>query len=265
MQIITLVNEKGGVGKTTLATHIAAGAACRGMKVMLVDADPQGHATISFGLKKAPGLYDLLVRDAEFDDVAVPVNGEVYGVPGEAMPSGHLWVIRSNVESRSIASNVEDAMIVKSKFHDLDGTVDLVIFDTPPTPSLLHGSIYLATDWVIYPTKLEYWSFDGLVESIKHRTQADEHRTKEWQMGKINVMGIVPTMFRAGTSEQEENLEKLRNQFGKKVWQPIPQRTIWTEATSFMRPVWTADKNSKAAGDAWELVDRVQEVLYAKA
>ena len=87
MKIITLLNEKGGVGKTTLATHIAAGLAFRGFRVVLVDADPQGHATVALGLPKEPGLYDLLVRDAPFKSVLRFIPAQVYQV-GEEPPKG---------------------------------------------------------------------------------------------------------------------------------------------------------------------------------
>lgn len=80
MKIITLLNEKGGVGKTTIATHIAAGLAVRGMRVLLVDADPQGHATVSLGLQKEPGLYDLLVRDATFKSVLRFIPPKAYHI-----------------------------------------------------------------------------------------------------------------------------------------------------------------------------------------
>ena len=90
MKIVTLLNEKGGVGKTTLATHLAAGLAIRGKRVILVDADPQGHATIAFGLSKEPGFYDLIVRNAPFQKVLAPGGaralqcarrGQQYGRP----------------------------------------------------------------------------------------------------------------------------------------------------------------------------------------
>ena len=69
MKIVTLLNEKGGVGKTTTATHLAAGLAIRGHRVLLLDTDPQGHATVTLGNKKMPGFYDLMVRNAAFEDI----------------------------------------------------------------------------------------------------------------------------------------------------------------------------------------------------
>lgn len=259
MKTIVILNEKGGVGKTTLAVHIACGLACRGTRVMLIDGDPQGHATVRTGLKKAPGLYDLLVRDAEWLAVAKAVAPERYGIPGERLPEAALWVTPSNVETRNIASSISDADGLALRLDELRDLVDVVVIDTSPTPSLLHGAFYTAADAILYPTKLTFTSFDGLVESIKRRMAADETRRAKWGMAALEVLGIVPMEYRSMTVEQQTNLDSLRKQFGKLVWEPIPQRTIWTESESMALPVYNLEPNSAAAGDVWEIIDRVEE------
>src|SRR5438552_3934377 len=121
MKVVTLLNEKGGVGKSTLATHIAAGLAIHGKKVLLVDADPQGHATVMLGLDKDSGLYDLLVRPQKFQfkDVMRFVDPETYSSPTE--PSkGQLFVIPSNIETRNIANNISDAFAIRKRFRALE-------------------------------------------------------------------------------------------------------------------------------------------------
>jgi chromosome partitioning protein len=259
MKVITLLNEKGGVGKTTLATHIAAGLAVKGHRVILVDSDPQGHATVMFGLPKEPGLYNLLVRDTAFRDTMRFVPPEQYQIPGRTV-TGQLFIVPSNIETRNIANSISDAFAVSDRIDELEDIIDFVIFDTSPTPSLLHGSIYLATDFIIYPTKCEYLSFDGLVESIKHREAAQVHRDR-WNLGPIEVLGIVPTMYRKQTVEHSENLKELRRQFGDLVWPPINQRTIWTEAVTMRQPVFAIGPETKAAAEALALVDRVLGAL----
>ena len=174
MKVITLLNEKGGVGKTTLATHMAMGMAARGAKVLLIDGDPQGHATIRSGMKKAPGLYDLLVRDMEWGAVVKMVPPERFGTPGDVLPDGRLWLLPSNVETRNIANSISEASLLAERLEDWSTTIDVVVIDSSPTPSLLHGVFYTATDYVVYPTLLAWTSFDGLVESIKHRMEADK-------------------------------------------------------------------------------------------
>src|SRR5690242_15083890 len=98
MKIITLLNEKGGVGKTTLAVHIAAGLAARGERVVLVDADAQGHATVMLGMSNEPALHDLLVREASFKDTLRFVAPEVYAPYGES--KGQLFLLPGDTETR---------------------------------------------------------------------------------------------------------------------------------------------------------------------
>ncbi len=260
MKIITLLNEKGGVGKTTLAVHLAAGLAIKGWRVLLVDADAQGHATISLGLREEPGLYDLLVREAKFQDVLRVVPPQQYQLPDQP-PRGHLIVLPGNKETRHIATSISDAMAVLRRFRQLDRLIDVVVFDTSPTPSLLHGSIYLATNGIIYPTKCEFLSFDGLAKSLGRREETQPLRD-QWHLGDLEVLGIVPTMFRNQTLEHEENLRKLRERFGDLVWDPIIQRTIWAEAAAMRQPVFSFAPESKASAEAWYLVDRVEGALH---
>lgn len=264
MYKITLGNEKGGVGKTALSTHIAAGLACRGARVLLVDTDPQGHATVMWGLNKEPGLYNLLVRDASFREVVRDVEPERFGIPGERLPEGRLSVLPSNVETRNIANSISDVGLIGRRFEEVEDFFDVVIFDTSPTPNLLHGTIYIATDGIIYPTRAEVLGFDGLAEAWGHRHQAEMYRRDYYRLPEIKVLGIVPTMVERNTIEHSTNLESLRKQFGPLVWPEISKAIIWAETTKYGRPVYSLDPYHKAAGDVWELIDRVEEVIRVK-
>lgn len=261
MKIVTLLNEKGGVGKTTLATHIAAGLAMKGYRVVLVDADPQGHAAVTLGMKKEPALYDLLVREAPFDAVMREVPPEQFQVPGVEV-SGTLHVIASNVETRSIPLNISNVFVVQRRFRELQDVADFVIFDTPPTPSLLHGSINVATDGILFPTKCEYLSFDGLAESLAHRKDAQPMR-QELGLENVKVLGIVPTMYRANTVAHAEGLRKLQERFGAAVWDAIPMRTAWVEASVMRQLVFNFAPDSEATADAWRVINRIEEGMQS--
>lgn len=262
MKIITLLNEKGGVGKTTLATHLAAGLAIRGNRVVLMDADAQGHATIAFGLPKEGGFYDLIVRNASYKDVLRLIPPERYCVPDEASTvRGQLYVVPSNVETRSIALNISDGFVVLKRLNELRAAVDYVVFDTSPTPSLLHGSIYMATDGILYPTKLESWSFDGLRESIAHKDQFAPIR-QQYNLPEIVITGIIPTMMRAKTVEHAENFRILRESFGDLVWEPLPIRTTWAEAASARRTVFAYAPGTPTEREAWRLIDQFVERIH---
>ncbi|MFN8371435.1 MAG: ParA family protein [Anaerolineae bacterium] len=259
MITFSLINEKGGIGKTTLATHIAAGLAVRGYRVVLVDSDPQGHATFSFGLDKRAGLYDLLVRDAPFKDVLlVPAVQSFTTEP----PKGRLFILPSNAETRAIPNQIEDVTLLVNRLQELSSVIDIVIFDTPPTPSLLHSSIYLATDAIIYPTTCEMLSFDGLLASIG-RSQKFQVMRQEMNRRSTEVLGIVPTMYQNSTALHKQNLESLQSQFGAKVWAPLTLRTLWREASQHRCMVYALSPTSKAAEEAWELVNLVEQGMQA--
>jgi len=261
LKTITLLNEKGGVGKTTLATHIAAGLAIKGYKVVLADADPQGHASVAFGLEKEPSLYNLLIypKQMSFSQAMRPINPAVYST--EDNPSkGMLWVIPTDASARVIPMMTSDTGIVRKKFREIADKVDYVIFDTAPTPSLLHGSIYMATDHIIYPTQPARLSFDGLAESIGRKDEVDSTRAEEG-LSEIKIAGIVPTMVRANTRAHEHAINMLTDQFGSIVWMPVHERTVWEQAQWAQRVLFNYAPESKATGEAWNIVKRVEAII----
>lgn len=262
MYKIMIGNEKGGVGKSALATQIAAGLAARKYRVLLVDTDPQGHATVSWGLPKAPGLYDLLVRDAAFRDVVIDLPGEKWGIAGEVVPrEGRLSVLPSNVETRNIATSVSDVGKLGQRLEELTEFYDVVLFDTAPTPTMLHSSIYIATDGVIYPTKPEILSFDGLVESWSHRKNAERYRVSAYELPAIHVLGIIPTFVEEHTIEHANNLIALRQQFGPLVWPCVTKAVLWAQASANHQPIYQIQPTAKATEQLWAIVQHIEEEI----
>lgn len=268
MKIITFLNEKGGVGKTTMAGTIAAGLAILGHRVLMIDADPQGHLSLMYGVKKQHSLYDLLVRDAEFSDPGIvhAIAPEVYAMPNAKQPTeGRLFIVPGNRETRLIAQALEGELFaVRKKMEELAeaNVVDVVIFDTSPTPSALHGQIYVATQYIIYPSELSYLSLDGLVESIKSTTGYSKQK-QEKGLEEIKLAGIIPTKFRPKVLEHQEKYQQLQSLrgFGHLVWHPIPLSVVWEESMARHRSIFSYAYDQPAASDAWQIVRAAKEKI----
>lgn len=259
MKVITLSNEKGGVGKTTMAIHLAAGLAILGQRVLLIDADAQANATVGLGVSEAPGFYDLLVRDARWNDLLKIINPKLYQPPDK--PSkGLLAVLPGNGETQLIAQKIDNVYAIQERLQQLDSSIDTVIFDTSPTPSLLHGAIYMATSAILYPTLCETYSLIGLMKTVKNRQRFSQLR-QQTGGDPIDILGIIPVMYRNKTVEHSENLRELRQKFGDHVWDPIPQRIAWSEATAMRRPLFSLSPDHPAAKDAWRIVHKTTGVL----
>lgn len=257
MQVITLLNEKGGVGKTTLAVHLAAWLALVGRRVLVIDGDPQGNSTVSFGHNREPAFYDLLVRRAPWGNIIKGVSPEIYDMPD--MPArGKLGLVASNTETRAITNQISNAFEIRQRLEEIRNHFDFVIFDTSPTPSLLHGAIYLATNAILYPTECEYLSFSGLMDSLAHRQAADAQRVS-FNLGEIKTLGIVPMKYRKSTLEHQENLAELHSEFGDLVWPVVHQRTVWTEATRVHRTVWNYEPYGSTTEEAIQLMQFAEE------
>lgn len=252
MKVITFSNEKGGVGKSTMAMHLAAGLAIKGQRVVLIDADAQANSTVGLGLPEEPGFFRLLVENGSWKQWLRVLPPETYEPPNHSA-SGLLAVLPGNKLSRLVQHEISDAYALHKRLQELGNTVDTVIIDTSPTPSLLHGAIYLATDAIVYPTMCETFSIQGLIKTMDNVKSAPNKQ--------IPMLGIIPNMFRGKTVEHSENLRELQDAFGDKVWNPIALRVTWSEATTMRRPVFSVAPDSYAARDAWQMVEKAEEAM----
>jgi len=259
MTVWAFLNEKGGVGKTTTATTFACGMAKRGKRVLLIDADPQANATSAFGIKPYAGFYDFLYRQVSIANCVKAVD------PARISPeaiSGNLWIMGGNIETRNLVNQLDDVNGLLDKILELSemNTVDIVVIDTPPTPTLMTNAVYLASDKVVYPVRLETWSMEGLQRSYQYLDRVNRHRAAE-NLSAVEFAGIIPTATRLSTNEHTANFKALVDRFGwiengGKVLHPLPLRTAWVESTAIQASIFlTGDQ--QATLEANRFVDEV--------
>lgn len=257
MNTITLLNEKGGVGKTTLAINIACGLAMRGKRVVLIDGDPQGHATFGLGMPKAPKVHDWIVRDEAWENVLVEIPNERIS---EDTVQGKLFLLPGNIETRAVPLMINDPEVVLERVEELQGVIDVVVFDTAPTPSLFHGAIYMATDHILYPTQPSALSLNGLSDSMTHRKQASKKR-KEYGLDDIKVAGVIANMFQSGYNAHDVALRWLTKNYRDVFLGTLPLRTGWQKASYAQKSVFAWNMADEASDHALRLVEKVEKVV----
>ncbi len=261
MKVITLQNEKGGVGKTTLTQNIASALAILGKRVVVVDGDGQGTLTRSFGLANAPAFYDLMVRGASWRDTLQLVDPARITVPDDANQLvGNIFILAGNPETRGITDHVKDASRLLKRIQELKNSVDFVLFDTSPSPSMLNVLILMASDGILYPTQLETFSIDGLMNSLTVKDEIGGYR-QSLGYAPIEIYGVVPTMANMNTIEHSENFKTLQNHFGSLLYPAIQRRIIWAETGTVQRSIFAYAPESECAKDIWRLVKKLDKIV----
>lgn len=227
MKTITFLNEKGGVGKTTLSRETALILAQQGYKVVAIDADGQGDLTRSLGIDKAPDFNDFCRRPN------VPLSSLVQRVPQDVTPH-ELFLVAGNGESWGIAGSSRTADLVRvmsSRMTQLAKVFDYCIFDTQPSPTQLHDAVSLVSQHMVFPTDPEYFSSgpDGGLESSFKNTAFNRQQALQHGLDVAKPLAIVQNKYR-GTILHQQVDEYLRGQYGDLVWDPIPLRTAIAES-----------------------------------
>lgn len=261
VKTIILGNTKGGVGKTTASVHLGAGFAMKGLRVLVIDADPQGHATLSLGEERASNFYNMMVQGKPFEQSVSLIPAERYA-PDPSNVRGEMWLLPGNRETRSVSDLVEDPFTLLEILDDVSGSLDVVIVDTSPTPSSLHAQLYIASDMLVHPIQCEYLSLDGLGQSFESRRYADKIR-KGIGLPELQLIGVLPTFYRAKTILHNDLLEAVANQYEDVLWDPISERISWAEASLARTTVFVTNTDRVAVKQAWRMVNRALMVVSA--
>jgi chromosome partitioning protein len=233
---LAIVNQKGGVGKTTTAINLGAGLGALERRVLLVDCDPQGNATRGLGAKaEPPHLYHALTGEA---DLAATIRTS--GFPNLDLVPAQRDLVGVEVEFVGEPAWEERLKIL---LRQLDGRYDTILLDCPPSLGHLTVSALTAADGVIVPLQCEYFALEGISELVStvERVQGSLNR-------RLAIAGILLTMYDDRTNLSRDVAEEIRRHFGAKVFETIVPRNIrLAEAPSHGLPIFQYDIKSRGA------------------
>lgn len=254
-RIISIANQKGGVGKTTTAINLGAALAMRGHRVLLVDLDPQGNASTGLGVSKSvrgQSTYDLILGEASPLDIALETSVE------------HLWIIPATMDLSSadteLMNSARRVMHLRKALRLRDAPYDYILVDCPPSLNLLTLNAFVASDTVLVPLQAEFFALEGLsqllltVREVRSTANAD-----------LRLEGIVLTMFDRRNNLCLQVEEDARQNLGDLVFETkIPRNVRLSEEPSYAMPVLNYDPTSRGAiayrSLASELINKNQMV-----
>ena len=257
-KIFCVANQKGGVGKTTTAVNLAAGLAKLGQRVLMVDLDPQGNATMGSGIDKRElelSVYDVLLESASIEEARVTSQklidaGCSFDVLGANRDLAGAEVELVDLERRELR--------LRSAIAEVDAQYDFVLIDCPPSLSLLTLNGLCAAHGVVVPMQCEYFALEGLTDLVNTIRQVHGNLNPQ-----LKIIGLLRVMFDPRITLQQQVSEQLKEHFGEKVFDTvIPRNVRLAEAPSYGLPGLAFDASSKGAQAfltfAHEMVERIR-------
>ena len=247
-KVIAIANQKGGVGKTTTVVNLAAALSARKRTVLVVDLDPQAHATLGLGLEKQQGvsMYAVLTGQKMIADVIQPTKwSNLNIIPSEVDLAG------AELEFGAREDRLEMIKAALAPVKE-SGAFDYIILDCPPSLGIVMTAALVATDGVLIPIQAEYLAMDGLA-----LITSSIERVRQSVNPNLELNGIVFTMVNSTAKLTTDVMNEVRTHFGEKVYESlIPRNVRVSEAPSMGTPVVFLDPRSKGAqaykAFAWE-------------
>lgn len=236
-KVISIANQKGGVGKTTTAVNLSTILAKKGKKVLMIDTDPQGNASSGLGIDKNVNfsVYDVIINDVEIENTVQQTMVK------------NLEVCPSNI---NLAGAEVELVAMMSREHRLKEKIDMqkdkydyIIIDCPPSLGLITLNAFTASDSVLIPVQCEYYALEGLGQLLNTINLVKKHLNKD-----LEIEGALLTMFDIRTNLSNQVVKEVNKYFENKVYKTvIPRNVRLSEAPSYGMPISVYDPKSKGA------------------
>ena len=236
-KIISVANQKGGVGKTTTTVNLGAILARKGKKVLLIDADPQGNATSGLGAEKEVecSTYDVLVNEIEMKDA---IQDTI--IKNLKVCASNMSLAGAEVQLVPMMSREQR---LKEKLNEVKDMFDYILIDCPPSLGLITLNAFTASDSVLIPVQCEYFALEGLGQLINTINLVKKHLNKD-----IIIEGALLTMYDVRTNLSNQVVKEVKKYFDNKVYKTvIPRNVKVSEAPSYGMPITEYDPRSKGA------------------
>ena len=236
-KIISVANQKGGVGKTTTAVNLSTILAKKGKKGLLIDTDPQGNATSGLGITKELELsvYDILVADTEIDETI-----QQTAIKNLDICPSNISLAGAEVQLVSMMSREQR---LKTKLDVVKDRYDYILIDCPPSLGLVTLNAFTASDTVLIPVQCEYFALEGLGQLLNTVNLVKKHLNKD-----LEIEGALLTMYDARTNLSNQVVKEVKKYFENKVYKTvIPRNVRLSEAPSYGMPISIYDPKSKGA------------------